>query len=197
MTEVCTNQPIDNVDPIQFDELRADLRRELSEPLTFDVEPVHPLNVYTIAFGRRVHDAIRRRVYVLYSPHARVHRHGAERGYVYVFRDRRDRPQTLVKIGSATNVRRRMSQWRRELAATCDDDIQLLFAYQCSHVRMAEAIVHATLFCEWQAKRFNASTNARTCEYFDVEDWRSLEQLVAGTTRHVDWWLSRHHRSRR
>lgn len=192
MTEVCFNTRLP-VDDAQLAEMRAVLRRELAVPLErLGGEPVRPANAYAIAFGEAPHRSIAARVRALYSPRSRIHRRGAERGSVYVFVDRRDRPTTLVKIGSTTSVKRRMTQWRAALGVAADDrtTLELLFAYETRHVRLAEAVVHALLACQWQQNRVNSSTQRRAVEYFDVADRVALRTLVECVARHVDWSLS-------
>ena len=190
MTDVCHNRPLDDRGG-ELSRLRDAFARELATRPSARVEPVRPVAAYTIAFAEVPHRSIRSRVAALYSWRSRLHRREPERGHVYVFRDRRDRPRSLVKIGSTVHVRRRMAQWRAELGATdTPDDVRLLFSFETRHVRMAEALVHALLFCQWQAKRVNVASNRRAVEYFDVADWRALRRFVAATTRHVDWWLA-------
>lgn len=191
MTDVCTNTPFID-DATTLEQLRRDLADELARSVDADDrEPISPLGAYTILFNEVPSPAIRHRVGTLYSRRSRVHDRGARRGYVYVFRDRRDRPATLVKIGSTSNTRRRMRQWRAALGAT-DDDLRLLFSFETRHKLMAELVVHALLSCQHDTARFNRITNERATEYFDVADWRALRQLVAAVTRHVSWWTREH-----
>ena len=120
--------------------------------------------------------------------HRRRHRRSSpESGHVYVFRDRRDTPDTLVKLGSTVRVHRRMNQWRSELRAS-DDDLTLLFSFRTQHVRLAEAVVHALFFCQWDSKRVNTYTSRRAVEYFAIDDWVALRQVCQSVAVHVDWW---------
>jgi len=197
MTELCVNSVLP-IDADELDDMRKMLRDELATPLNrLPHEPVRPLNAYTIAFGERLHVSIRHRVLALYTSRSRIHRLRApENGSVYVFRDERDRPRSLVKIGSTTNVARRMCQWRAALGLSASGadggggTLSLLFSYRTRHVRMAEAIVHALLACQWQANRVNSMTQRRAVEYFDVPDRLALRDVVAAVTRHVDWWMA-------
>jgi len=189
MTSECLNKPL-LVDEARLRTLRDQLYAELTSARRPGVEPVRPTNAYAIAFAEQPASAICQRVAYLYSPGSRPNRARApERGFLYVFRDRRDAPESLVKIGSTVGVERRMQQWRRELRVASPDDLSLLYTYRCGHIRLAEAIVHALLFCQWDAKRVNEATARRALEYFAVDDWVALGQVIGAVCAHVDWWL--------
>jgi len=189
MTSECVNEPL-LVDDSQLRRLRDQLYFELTSELDYNVEPVQPVNAYAIAFAERPSRSIRQKIDFLYSRDSRVNRRAPERGYVYVFRDRRDTPETLVKIGSTVRVPRRMNQWRSELRAG-EDDLTLLFSFSSQHVRLTEAIIHTLLFCQWDSKRVNVYTSRRAVEYFAVDDWVALRQVCQSVAAHVDWWYGR------
>ena len=185
MTSECINEPL-LADEDQLRRLRDQLYLELTNDISPDVEPVQPVNAYTIAFAERPNRSIRQKIDYLYSQRSRVNRRDPERGYVYVFRDRRDTPESLVKIGSTVRVHRRMNQWRSELRAG-DDDLTLLFSFSSQHIRLAEAVVHALFFCQWDSKRVNTYTSRRAVEYFAIEDWVALRQVCQAVSAHIDW----------
>lgn len=195
MSAECSNRPLD---VRAINELRAHLIDGLSTysgvKVREVIEPVQPIGAYALLFAESPNIGIQRRVSRAYSEAlSRL----PERGWVYVFRDVRDGDIRIVKIGSTVGpVRRRISQWRRELGAQ-RDELSALFSVETRDVRLAETVVHRLLFCQWLPKRINLETGRRLVEYFSVAQLPQLRLLVAAVARHVDWYALRTLDSRR
>jgi hypothetical protein len=184
---LCANEPFTADDEATWlGAVRTILVAELTAPRRdVDAEPTRPLHAYAVLFGERPHVSIQRRVRALYTTWRR--RRAPIRGFVYVYRDVRDGRPSRVKLGSTTNVERRMAQWRAELGGARVDELGALFDAPCDDMELAELTLHALLFCQWQSHVTNKYTGARLLEYFDVANLTALRLLVTAVCRHVDW----------
>jgi len=104
-----------------------------------------------------------------------------EAGYIYAFHVHGEHART-IKIGKTTQKpAQRMKQWKRELRKQVD----LLFAFPTNYTRLAEQLVHKTLFCEWLSKRVNASTGHKLVEFFEINNLMAAKLLIACIMEYV------------
>ena len=157
-------------------------------------EPTDPLTAFSLLFGVYLDAGIQRRVRQSYVYALSTK---AEVGWIYVFRDVRDKDARIVKIGSTTGpVYKRIAQWRRELGEARHDQVVLLFKVRTFDVRLAEFIIHRLLFCQWMPKRVNLLTGRRLLEYFYVDNLSALRLLLPAVGQHVDWFSAVTHYQR-
>jgi hypothetical protein len=96
-------------------------------------------------------------------------------GYIYAFHVRGEHART-IKIGKTTQKpAERMAQWKRVLRKRVD----LLFAFPTDYTRLAEQLVHKTLFCEWLSKRVNAQSGHKLVEFFEIVNLMATKLLIA------------------
>jgi hypothetical protein len=104
-----------------------------------------------------------------------------EAGYIYAFHVRGEHART-IKIGKTTQKpAQRMKQWKRELRKQVD----LLFAFPTNYTRLAEQLVHKTLFCEWLSKRVNGNTGHKLVEFFEIVNLMAAKLLIACIMEYV------------
>lgn len=168
---------------------RAVLLNELLEPRKLFIEPTRPDVAYKLLFSEELHINIRRRIREAYMLVNEMPNRRVEDGYIYVFRDVRNELH-VVKIGSTVNVRRRIQEWRTALGAT-EEELSLLFSAKSSDVRLAEAIMHIILHCQWLPKMERIDTGRPLLEYFRVPNRHALRLLLEAVARHVSWYTEK------
>ena len=183
MSIECANE---RIPPEQLRVARTQLINELILPRLKFIEPTPPIDAYAILFSEMLHENIQRRVRAAYA--LDVPRR-IEKGYIYVFRDVRNAP-FVIKIGSTIHVRRRISEWRAALGATADE-LSELFIAKSADVRLAEAVIHICLHCQWLPKMERVDTGAQLLEYFRVPQLDALRLFNEAVCRHVTWRTER------
>ena len=186
MSTTCENVRV--ADAPWFTAARALLLEELDKPPLMTIEPTKPFQAFTLLFGEEPHISLQRDVREAYDVARRGERpRGPEKGYVYVYRDSRDEDVSIVKIGSTTNVKRRLAQWQRRLEAK-KSELQMLFVFESDDIRLAEQVAQKLLRCNWLHLRTEKATGRRLLEYYRVTDLEALALFMDAVARHTTWY---------
>lgn len=156
------------------------------------IMPTAPALAYQILFAEIPDPWIVGRVQALYTERATSYpRPRLKTGWIYVFRDNRNNPGE-IKLGLTRQKSpdHRLRQWRRELGDTDGTALSMLFAVPTLDPVLAEAVLHALLWCNQLTGRINRLTDRQLVEYFFIQDVASLRYLCRAVARHIDGFVA-------
>ena len=182
----CVNRPLPLTE--QLLAARRKVRQSLEQPLVDTSDSATEiLDAFTVLFTVMPDAFIVGRVRSLYDTY-KTHAHP---GYVYVFWDKNDPPDT-VKIGmTRRRPRRRVQEWRR-LLVDKDSDVTLIFSFWCANAMLAEQIVHTLLMCNRSELRVLRAQNRVLNEFFVIPAPVGLEHLrmlIDETCRQINYFF--------